>query len=795
MTAVLPVWSRTPRREVEETTWPRLIEARAAAAPGSVAVVCDDVALTYGELNAQANRLARALRRRGIGPEDTVGVALPRSAELVVGLVGVLKAGAAFLPLDTDHPADRLGYMLDDSGARLVVTVAELADLLPAGKRLVLDDPAVVAELAADDPAGLDGDRDTNVGLHGAAYVIYTSGSTGRPKGTVVTHEGIGSLVATAVDRLGVDASSRVAQFASVGFDVAVWDLTMSLCVGGTVVVVPAHRRTAGPELTEYLVDQGVTHMILPPSLVAALPADARLPEGAVLVVGTETVPPEVITRWAGPLRVVTAYGLTEATVNSTLWSAPPGGWTGPAPIGVPDPNTHVYVLDEALRPVEIGVAGELYVAGRGLARGYLGRPALTATRFVADPFDEPGARMYRTGDRVRWTTDGLLEFLGRTDAQLKLRGHRIEPGEIEAALLALPRVRQAAVVLREDRPGRRFLAAYVVTDADAAEPAAIRAALATTLPEHMVPAVVVALPGGLPLTPNGKIDRAALPAPEIPSGTGPGPRTDAERHWCGLFAAVLGVAAVGVEEDLLELGGDSITAMRLAAAARADGLAVGVRDVFQRRTPEALAAAFPAVTTATPAQLSQPATAAGTGPLVAPELAAEIAARHGVAPESVWPAAPLQEGLYLQAAFDDGLDVYTAQHTFDLDAPVDVARLRAACAVLLRRHPILAAGLVGTGQASPVLVVRPDPAVEIDEVLLDGEDPVAELALRVAEHRTRRFDLATPPLFRILAAQLPGRARLVLTQHLAAWDGWSQHVVVEELFALYAGRAAELPA
>ncbi|HEX5740661.1 MAG TPA: amino acid adenylation domain-containing protein, partial [Pilimelia sp.] len=369
-----------------ELTWPAAFSAVAARQPGAVAVVCEDEEVTYAELDGRANRLAWLLRARGVGVGDVVGVALPRGVDLVAAVLGVLKSGAAYLPLDLDQPAGRVAHQLADSAVRLVVTAEGTAGDLPAGVA------AVTAAQAAGQPAGPIAPA---AGRDDAAYVIYTSGSTGRPKGVVVTHDGIGSLIVTATARLGVGPASRVAQFASIGFDVAVWDMVMALCVGGTLVVVPAHRRVAGHELTSYLCRHGVTHAILPPALVAALPETCALPPGMVLVVGTEAVPAALIRRWGATVRVVVAYGLTEATVNSTLWPAP-AAVDGPPPIGEPDPNTRCYVLDDALRPVPDGAEGELYVAGRGLARGYLRQPALTATRFVADPY-QPGGRMYRT--------------------------------------------------------------------------------------------------------------------------------------------------------------------------------------------------------------------------------------------------------------------------------------------------------------------------------------------------------------------------------------------------------------
>ncbi|PXY31981.1 non-ribosomal peptide synthetase [Prauserella muralis] len=705
-------------RAVDELTWPEAFERQVARTPDAVAVVCEDETLTYRELNASANRLARHLRERGVGSEDVVAVELPRSADLVVALLGVLKAGAAYLPLDTDHPRERLDYLVADAGATLTLSTLDHA------------------ALAAYD----DGDLGLPIPLDAAAYVIYTSGSTGRPKGVVVSHEGIGSLVATAVDRLGVDATSRVAQFASAGFDVAVWDLTMSLCVGGRSIVVPAQRRVAGPELTEYLAEHGATHMILPPSLVAALPPDCELPEGAVLVVGTETVPPELVARWGKRLRVVAAYGLTEATVNSTLWLAEQD-WTGPVPIGRPDPNTRAYVLDAALRPVGVGEVGELYVGGRGLARGYRGRPGLTAERFVADPFGPPGSRMYRTGDRVRWRADGNLDFLGRADNQVKIRGYRIEPGEVESALMAHPEITQAAVVVREDHRGVKRLVGYVVGDA---EPAVARAFVARSLPEYMVPSVVVALDGPLPLTPNGKIDKPALPEPDWTALAGDAqPASPAEHTLAALVAEVLDLPSVGVHDSFFELGGDSIVAIQLVSRARRAGLAITPRDVFGHRTVAALAAV------------------AGT-----PDAAARVELD-----DDALPVSPLQPGFYFHATVSPDDDSYVVQEVLELAGGVDPAVLRARLQRLLDRHPLLRAGF---RQLPDGRVVQRIPEhAELPWREADDLDTALE------QDRARGFDLGAPPLLR---ATLVGGATLVLTLHHIVADGWSVSVLLREL-------------
>jgi len=374
-----------------------------------------------------------------------------------------------------------------------------------------------------------------------------------------------------------------------------------------------------------------------------------------------------------------------------------------------------------------------------------------------------------------------MLDFLGRSDQQVKIRGYRIEPGEIEAGLLREPGVTQGAVVVREDQPGRKQLVGYVVLGDRAAEPMILRERLAATLPDYMVPTVLVPIAGALPRTPNGKLDRNALPAPEIASGSGREPRIDEERRWCALFADALQLAVVGVEEDFVVLGGDSITAMTVVSRGRAAGFALSLRELFGLRTAAALAAVIPT------AEPLPPADDGHSVELVSRDAAAQVAARLGCDPADVWPASPLQEGLFFQAAYDDGPDVYTAQHVFEFDTVIDVDRLRLACTVLMRRNPILRGGLTSEGLERPLQFLLEDPPVEIEEVDL-ARVPAVTLAERLAvlrrEHRARRFDLAEPPLFRIIVAHLDGGcSRLVLTQHLAAWDGWSQLPFFEQLW------------
>jgi amino acid adenylation domain-containing protein len=462
---------------------------------------------------------------------------------------------------------------------------------------LALDGPAMPRALASmPDRAPTDADRRSPLALGHPAYVIYTSGSTGRPKGVVVPHKGLASFSAAEIDRYQVNRGDRVLQFSSPSFDASVLELCMSL-PAGAALVVPPPGPLLGDQLAEVLAHAGVTHALIPPAALATLPAEVAetgLPAFRGVIVGGDACTAELVARWAPRRRMINSYGPTEATVVST-WSEPlaPDG-RGPS-IGRPIWNTRVYVLDGGLRPVPVGAAGELYVAGVGVARGYLRRPGLTAQRFVADPFGPPGSRMYRTGDLVRWSASGELRFLGRADDQVKIRGFRVEPGEIEAVLRRHGRVAEAVVVAREDQPGGKRLVAYTVPSADGGEPPApgeLRAWLARSLPDYMVPSAFVTL-DELPLSPNGKLDRRALPEPVgvEPTAGYVAPRTDTERALAGIWAEALEVERVGVEDDFFSLGGDSLRSLAITSRTRtAFDVSLTPRDVLAARTVAALA-------------------------------------------------------------------------------------------------------------------------------------------------------------------------------------------------------------
>ncbi|WP_420076537.1 amino acid adenylation domain-containing protein [Streptomyces sp. JL3001] len=576
-------------------TLPALFEGHVAEAPARPALLVPGAEpLDYGELNAEANRLARLLLGRGIGPGDLVALALPRSARTVVALLAVLKTGAAYLPVDPDYPAERIAYMLQDAAPAEVLSVEEAAGRLPGVSPLVLDAPATLAELGALPATDLaDADRTRPLTARDTAYVIYTSGSTGRPKGVAVPHAGAANLVANLRAEMGAGPGTRVLQFASFSFDATVWELSASLYSGGTLVCATADSRLSAPLLAELITEYGVNHAILPPTVVAGFPDPAALPGDLCLLVGGEACPPTVVERIAPHVTLRNAYGPTETSVCAT-WSDPltPGG---KPPIGRLLANFRGYVLDAALAPAPVGVTGELYLAGGGLAHGYLGRPGTTAERFVADPYGGPGTRMYRTGDLVRRRPDGTLDYVGRADHQVKLRGFRIEPGEIEATLTRHPVIAQAAVVVTATPTGDRQLTGYVVPvpGVAAVDVPVLRAHVAGSLPAHMVPASLVTLPE-LPLTPNGKLDTRALPAPGTPApeSTGRPPRTPAEKALADVFCEVLGLPQVDADADFFTLGGDSLRSVRIVSRAEKAGLTLSLSDVFTHRTVSALATA-----------------------------------------------------------------------------------------------------------------------------------------------------------------------------------------------------------
>ncbi|MFW6720824.1 amino acid adenylation domain-containing protein [Streptomyces sp. MAR4 CNY-716] len=740
--AVVSEWNATALEVPAGSVLDRF-EERVRRAPDVVAVRCGAELLSYGELDAGANRLARYLRRLGVGRESRVGLCLPRGVGMVAAILAVWRAGGAYVPLDPAYPAERLGFMVADSGAQVVLSAGEVA---PEGA-VRLDE--VAGEIAAESERPLG----TVLQPDQLAYVIYTSGSTGRPKGVAVPHRGPANLAEAMRPVLGVTEGVTALQFASFSFDAAVLDVAVTLAAGGTLAVASDEERAEPAALAEMVRGSGVSVASVVPSLLSVL-EPAAVTGVRNWVLGAELLTADLASRWTGQARVWNTYGPTEATVITTAVPLDAGIEPNDAPpaIGRPIGNAHTYVLDDFLRPVPPGVTGEVYIAGPGLARGYIGRGGLTAERFVACPF-EPGARMYRSGDLARWSDDGLLHFAGRADEQVKIRGFRIEPGEVEAVLAAHPDVSQAAVVVREDRPGDKRLVAYVTGGVDAD---AVREFAAVRLPEHMVPAAVVVL-DALPLTPNGKTDRAALPAPGLAERVpGRAPEGETEEILCALFADVLGLQRVGADDDFFVLGGDSITSMQLASRARREGLALTPRQVFEAKTPERLA-------------------------VVAERVSAPAVADTGVG-EVPW--TPVMRAHGVRAA-DPGFAQWTvvgAPPALGLDV------LTGGVAALLDVHEVLRSRADLSDPANPRLVVAERGAVDaaglVSRVDATGTTDLDALAAREARAAAATLRPAAGSMSRVvwLDAGPSQVGRLVLVVHHLVVDGMSWRILLPDL-------------
>ncbi|MBA2672059.1 amino acid adenylation domain-containing protein, partial [Ramlibacter sp.] len=598
---ILHAWNATRQDYPRDASIHTLFEAQARRTPHATALQCEGEQLTYAQLDARANQLARYLNTQGAGPERLVGVCMERGLRMVVGLLGILKAGAAYLPLDPAEPRERLAAMLDDARPVLVLTQRRLLPLLPDAAA-----KGVPAFCMDSQWHALDAQPATPPGAAAwpgqLAYVTYTSGSTGRPKGVAIPHRGVLRLVLDG-SYAPLGPADCVAHCANPAFDASTWEIWGALLNGARLLVVPPPVVLDAPALCRELLAGGVTAMWLTVGLFnehadALAPAFARLRH---LLIGGEAVDPakaaRVLHGGQAPRHLVNGYGPTEGTTFTTTFAIRAlSGCEHAVPIGRPIANTQVYLLDDALEPVPIGVAGELYIGGDGLARGYLNRPGLTAEKFIPNPFGEAGTRLYKSGDLARWLADGSIDYLGRIDHQVKIRGFRIELGEIEAALMAQPGVRDALVLAREDTPGDKRLVAYVV--GDCLDAPTLRAALLCSLPHYMVPAHYVPLQA-LPLNANGKVDRHALPGADASAASArayEAPRTPTEEALAGIWAQVLGLDQVGVHDDFFALGGHSLLATQVVAKLRAAfQVELPLRAFFETPTIAAMAQAIDA--------------------------------------------------------------------------------------------------------------------------------------------------------------------------------------------------------
>ncbi|MGW4275473.1 amino acid adenylation domain-containing protein, partial [Streptomyces seoulensis] len=791
-----------------------LFEERVVRSPGAVAVVDGDGAVSFGELDARANRLAHYLRAQGVGAESVVGLCLPRGVEMVVGMLAVWKAGAGYVPVDAGLPAERVALVLRDSGAVLTLTTEEILDDLPAGRhRLVaVDDPLTAMQLAAASETA----PGVEVRPGQVAYVVFTSGSTGRPKGVAVTHGGLANYVASVPERVGFDGGGRFAVLQGQATDLANTTVFASLTGGGELHFLDEELVTDPAAVAAYLAEHDIDCLKAVPSHVAALGAES-VASVRSLVLGGEAASPELVNGLLDAVgegsAVFNHYGPTETTVGvATVRLSREVVAGGVVPVGAPVANTRVYVLDEWLRPVPVGVAGELYVAGAQVARGYVGRAGLTSERFVACPFGGAGERMYRTGDRARWSGEGNLVFAGRADEQVKIRGFRVEPGEVQAVVAAHPLAEGAAVVAREDVPGDVRLVAYVVTDevddeVEAAEfAAAVREFVAGRLPEYMVPSAVVVLPE-LPLTSNGKLDRRGLPAPDYGAAatadSGRGPATVQEEILCQAFAQVLGLSAVGVDDDFFTLGGHSLLAVALVEQLRGRGVSVSVRALFQTPTPAGLAAAAGPAEVVVP-ENRIPEDAERITPEMLPlvdlsedEVGRIVAAVEGGAANiaDVYPLAPLQEGLFfhhlLQA--DGGADVYAAPRAMEFDSRERLDAFLGALQGVVDRHDIYRTAFFWEQLPEPVQVVVRRAVLPVREIALDPEGPSDVEQLIAAAGPS--MDIGRAPLIDVhLAAQPDGGWLALLRMHHLVQDHTGQDVLLAEMGAFMSGREDSLP-
>jgi amino acid adenylation domain-containing protein len=747
-------------REARPELLAACVARHARTAPNSTALAFGELRLTYDELDRRANRLAHALRECGAGPDVRVGIMLERGPQAIVAILGVMKAGGAYVPLDPSYPRERLMRMLADSGASLLI--ADRSSDLPAGPWNTLDlaaEQEQIDRLPASPVAGEAADH--------LAYVIYTSGSTGTPKGVMVAHRGIPGLAAAQGAGLSVDRASRVLQFASMSFDASVWEMAMAFFSGATLVLAPRDRLLPGRGLIALLREERITHLTLSPSVLALLP-ETDLPDLRVLVVAGEACGPALVERWAPGRCFINAYGPTETTVCATMGACVPGE---PVTIGRAITGVRASVLSDDLRPVPEGSEGELCVGGDGVARGYHGRPGATAERFVPDPSGEPGARLYRTGDRVRVRADGRLEYVGRIDQQVKIRGHRVELGEVEHALLACPLVAAAAVTAYEAADGLRTLRAYVVAGSGGVDDAALRGWLADRLPGHMLPSSFVWI-DEIPLTPSGKADRARFPASDGRAGAAAAaPRTETEQALVAIWREVLELDEVGVDRPFLELGGHSLRGTRaLSRIFDAFGVEVPPFVLLRSGTIEEIAAYVDgAERHAAPPYL----------PLVA-----ERVSRDGPIPVSF-----AQEAAWFFEQLAPGSIAYRAQATLHIAGALEAPVLERAMGEIVRRHEIFRTTFP-VEDGIPVQRVHLPWAVHLPVHDLSGmyeAEREAALRERVSEAFLRPFDINRLPLVRWTLVRLSPREHvLIVVEHHFVHDGWSFGVFLRELRALY---------
>ncbi|WP_268960748.1 non-ribosomal peptide synthetase, partial [Rhodococcus sp. T7] len=750
---------------------PDVLAAGVGVDPDAVAVRVGGRSVSYRELDERSSRLARLLIGRGVGPESVVALAFPRSFEMVLAVWAVAKSGAAYVPVDPGYPVERVGFLLSDSGAVVGLTGSGFVDRLPGGVPwLVVDDPALLAvcEGLSGGPVA-DADRVSPLRSADVAYVIYTSGSTGLPKGVSVTHAGLGGVLESAAGLYGVSASSRFLHICSPSFDPSVLEWMAAFSVGARLVIVPPSV-LGGAELAGLMRDEGVTHTIVTPAVLGTVDP-VGLEKLEVVSVGGDVTTADLLAKWAPGRRYFNGYGPTETTIISSFAELSAGG---PVTVGRPISGMSALVLDSRLRPVVPGASGELYLAGGALARGYHGRAGLTSERFVANPFGESGSRLYRTGDVVRWTADLMLEYVGRSDFQVKVRGFRIELGEIDAALAVHPSVGSVVTVDRELTTGATVLVSYVVPSSSAVvDSVELADFVGASLPAHMVPSAVVVL-DALPLTVNGKVDRKALPEPVVQARVFRAPQGRVEEIVAEVFADVLGVERVGVDESFFALGGDSIVSIQLVSRAKARGVVFSPRDVFERKTVAGLAEV---------AVLTEDAVA-----VVLEELPG-----GGVG----WmPLTPIGRFMVGRGG---GYSRFSQKLTVEVPAGIDRSGVVGTIAAVVDRHDMLRSRLVEDDRGWGLEVVEPG-AVDVDGLVHRVEVGVGLSGGAVSDLASAEFDAALGRLdpgagvmvqfvwfdFAAAAGEDPRPGLLLVVAHHLVVDGVSWRIVVPDFVSAW---------
>ena len=795
----------------------QLCEAQAARTPQAVAVEQGTQQLSYAELNRQANQLAHYLRELGVRPDDRVAICAERSLAMVVALLAVLKAGAAYVPLDPAYPADRLTHMLSDSGPRVVLTQAGIKGGWQQVRATIAPDLPVLDLLAASWAAYPDHNPDSShLTPSDLAYVIYTSGSTGKPKGVMNEHRGVVNRMLWMQQAYGLAQHDVVLQKTPFSFDVSVWEFFWPLMVGAKLVMAKPDGHKDPRYLSELIRAAGVTTLHFVPSMLQVFAAHGEAADCSSIVrvmCSGEALPAALVRSFHALLpqaQLHNLYGPTEAAVDVTAWTAVAGETRSLIPIGKPIANTSIHILDALGQPVPIGVAGELHIGGVQVARGYLNRPDLTEQRFIADPFSPlPGARLYKTGDLARWQPDGNLVYLGRNDFQVKIRGFRIELGEIEAQLAAHAAIREAVVIVREDTPGDQRLVAYIVADQEV-DAAALRTHLGLSLPDYMVPAAYVTL-AALPLTPNGKLDRKNLPAPagDAYAFTGyAAPEGTTETILAAIWSELLQIERIGRHDNFFSLGGHSLLAVTLVEKMRQQGMQAEVRALFAAPTLAGLAAAIGAESrlVAAPPSLI-PAGCEFITPAMLPMVAlsaAEIAHVVGKVPggaanvQDIYPLAPLQEGILFHHMMAKEGDPYLLVGMTAFDTRERLESYLTALQSVIQRHDVLRTAIVWEGVPEPLQVVwRSAPLVQ-EELTLDPADGDVAGQLRARfDPRHTRLDLSQAPLMRTsFAYDAPQKRWVLLTLiHHLVNDHTTLEVMRAEIAAHLLGQEAQLPA